>query len=241
MTGQRIAFIGDSHLDQGLPELPEFLTLLAGLGERCGTVVLMGDLFDLWVGDPVCQGDHHRQVVEALISLRKRGVRTCYIEGNRDYRIESVAAEAFDEIHSAGAVFEAGGRRVFAIHGDGINRSDYAYRCWRRLSRSAIGWWLFGLIPASRRARVANGLERRMRSTNQAHRNQLPEQMIRERAESSMIEGVETVVLGHFHVERHWKTRSGEVWLLPEWKSSHRHLELDESGQLLMVNSSSES
>ena len=80
-----------------------------------------------------------------------------------------------------------------------------------------------------------------MRSTNQAHRNQLPEQMIRERAESSMIEGVETVVLGHFHVERHWKTRSGEVWLLPEWKSSHRHLELDESGQLLMVNSSSES
>ena len=80
-----------------------------------------------------------------------------------------------------------------------------------------------------------------MRSTNQAHRNRLPEQRIRDRAESFMIGGVDAVVLGHFHVERHWKTGSGEVWLLPEWKRSHRHLELDESGQLLMVNSSSES
>ncbi len=241
MNRPRIAFIGDAHLDTGLPELPEFIALLASLGDRCGTVVLMGDLFDLWIGDSACQGEHHRQVVEALVSLRSRGVRTCYIEGNRDYRIESVAAEAFDDIYTAGAQFKAEGRRVFTIHGDGINRSDLAYRCWRRLSRSAIVWWLFGLIPASRRSRVANGLERRMRSTNQAHRNQLPEERIQDWAESSMIEGVDAVVLGHFHVERHWKTRSGEVWLLPEWKCSHRHLELNETGQLEMVSSSYES
>ena len=44
-----LVFIGDVHIERDDPALAEFLALLDRLGERASRVVLMGDLFNIWI------------------------------------------------------------------------------------------------------------------------------------------------------------------------------------------------
>jgi len=85
--GSDLVFIGDVHLDRDDPDLPAFLAYLRGLPRVAGRVVLMGDLFNLWIGAPEQEQAHHREVLACLRDLRSVGTEVHYLEGNRDYRI----------------------------------------------------------------------------------------------------------------------------------------------------------
>jgi UDP-2,3-diacylglucosamine hydrolase len=51
VSGGEIAFVGDVHLDADDPELDAFCRFLERLGQRVSRIVLLGDLFNLWIGD----------------------------------------------------------------------------------------------------------------------------------------------------------------------------------------------
>ncbi len=227
-----VAYIGDVHLDEGEAAVGEFIAFLDRLALRARRIVLMGDLFNLWVAAPEFEGSHQRQVVEALVGLP---TPVDYIEGNRDYRIgKRYRGQAFDQVTAAGLSEQVGERRIFAIHGDLANTDDRQYRTWRRVSRSGLVWGLLHLLPRQRRKRLADDLERRMRTTNLNYKQEFPEEIVRRYAATFLARGHDTVVLGHFHVERQLSidgaSKRGEVYVLPEWKGSRRHLEVDGSG-----------
>jgi len=238
MSGEatrNLAFVGDVHLDLGDPALDDFLAFLDQLGRTCSRVVLLGDLFNLWVGQAEMEQAHHVAVSEKLAELRRHGVVVRYLEGNRDYRIASrYAGRALDDSTEHGLVEEFGGHRLFAIHGDLANVRDRQYRLWRRVSRSPAVWGLFNLLPATSRLRLAQNLERRMRGTNLDYKREFPEAQVRAYAEGYVTGGFDIVVLGHFHVERELEVtdpgRAGRILVLPEWKGSRRHLEVRPNG-----------
>jgi UDP-2,3-diacylglucosamine hydrolase len=231
-----LVFVGDVHLDAGDPDLPAFLEFLAALGDTAGHVVLVGDLFNLWIGRPELEQPHHTAVLQVLRGLRQRGVRVDYLEGNRDYRIgPAYSGTVFDQVAERELVAQFGGRRVVAIHGDLANLRDRQYRAWRRLSRSAPVWALFNVLPRAMRQRYALNLERRMRGTNRAFKREVDDAMLRGYA-ASLVRGPEDlVVLGHFHVERDLPLSpkgSGRVLVVPEWKGTRRHLRLSPAGDV---------
>jgi UDP-2,3-diacylglucosamine hydrolase len=241
MTGTPAAgdlvFIGDVHLDRDDPDLPAFLDLLDHVGASASRVVLMGDLFNLWLGRAVPELPHQRAVIERLTALRHRGIQVRYLEGNRDYRIgPSYAGTALDEVSDGGFVETAGGRRIFAIHGDLANPTDRRYRTWRRVSRSAPVWALFRLLPPRRRLVLAERLERKLRETNLDYKRTFPEEEVRCYAAGFLRAGHDTVVLGHFHLERDLQTAPpappGRILVLPCWKDTRRHLRVTPAGDL---------
>jgi UDP-2,3-diacylglucosamine hydrolase len=237
-----LVFIGDVHLDRDDPDLDAFLEFLDRLGRSARRVVLMGDLFNLWIGRPDMEQPHHRAVLERLRVLRSLGVVVRYVEGNRDYRIgPSYANGALDDAGDAGFEESHGGKRLFAIHGDLANAQDRQYRTWRRLSRSRPFWGLFNLLPARTRNRLADDLEQRMRATNLAHKQRFPEEQVRAYAAPWLAAGHDAVVLGHFHVEKDLTAEPpsapGRILVLPEWKGSRRHLRVDAAGGIRFVDS----
>jgi len=229
---QRVAYIGDVHLEPGDPDLDAFNRMLERVAEGCTALVLMGDLFTLWIGQPKLQGAHQEAVLETLRTIRARGVETHYIEGNRDFGIGRVyAGDAFDTSDEKGLALRVPDRSLWAIHGDLANTEDWQYRTWRAVSRFAGFWWGFNLLPVRRRLAVAEKLELRMRGTNLAHKREFPTELISTYAESFVERGHRDVVLGHFHIEKHWLLEGGAgVWVLPEWKGSRRHLLVDGGG-----------
>lgn len=243
MSEGRIAFVGDVHLDRDPAPVREFGAFLGRLGDRCDTVVLMGDLFDLWIGDAACQRPHHRAIVTALTELRGRGVAVHYVEGNRDYRIaDAHLGRNLDRVTSAGLDLTCGELRIHAVHGDLANVRDRQYRSWRALSRSAPFWWLFRCVPRGRRLALVESLERRMRRSNLRHKAAFPEDDVRRYGARLLADGNDVVVLGHFHERRELQASPpsppGRIVVLPLWKDGRRHLRVRPDGSLRFETSS---
>jgi len=242
MTPRNLVFVGDVHLDRDDADLPAFIKFLDRLAATSSRIVFMGDLFNLWIGRPEMQQQQHSEVVAKLAELSARGIALRYLEGNRDYRVgPSWPGGASEVAGREGLVERFGGQSLFAVHGDLTNVHDRQYRTWRRISRMGAVWGLFNLVPAGARARLADSLEERMRSTNLEFKREFPEELVREYAAGFLEGGHDAVVLGHFHVERDLDcphaSKPGRILVLPEWKGSRRHLEVSAIGEIRFVDS----
>ncbi|MFN7943554.1 MAG: UDP-2,3-diacylglucosamine diphosphatase [Thermoanaerobaculia bacterium] len=218
-----VAVLADAHLSGPGGDPAPLLAQLAELPERgVRSLVLLGDLFQAWVGYPQFETAEIRAVVAALAGLRRRGVRVSYVEGNRDFFLGAGRyREAFDDVGSE-TRFETGGRRFLAVHGDGLNDRDWQYRAWRSLSKSAVSRFLIRNLPPRLAGRMVHGTERRLSGTNFKHRARIPEEAIRAYAATRLAEGFDVLLLGHFHEPRTWRVGAGEVRLLEAWFSSRR-------------------
>jgi UDP-2,3-diacylglucosamine hydrolase len=235
--GGDLLFVGDVHLDREDPALGAFLEFLERRGAEASRIVLLGDLFNLWIGRRELEQAHQRAVLDQLARLRQRGVVVRYIEGNRDFHIgPAYTGGALDDASDGGIEEVSGGRRIFVIHGDLANTRDVQYRSWRRISRSAPFWALFNALPAARRLRLAESIETRMRRSNLDFKREFPEQAVRRYAARFLANGYDAVVLGHFHVEKKLEARHpsppGKIFVLPEWRTSRRYLRASATGDL---------
>lgn len=223
MKTPRIALIADSHLEgPGGPAAPLIAQLRELPGQGCTRLILLGDLFQAWVGFPQFETAATREVVAALAELRAAGIEIDYVEGNRDFFLAgSAASGAFTRL-GLETSFIAGGVRYLAVHGDGLNERDWRYRFWRRWSKSAAVRGLVRRLPARLARRLVQSTERRLSRTNFKHRSDLPEQVIRAYAERRLAEGHDVLLLGHFHEPRAWQVAGGEVRLLDAWFKTRR-------------------
>lgn len=219
----RVAVIADSHLSgPGGPAGPLLQQLAELPGQGCDRLVLLGDIFQAWIGSTRFETPDIAAVAEALRGLRRQGLRIDYIEGNRDFYLkDSPYADAFDHVGTEVA-FEAGGTRYLVVHGDGLNDRDWQYRFWRRLSKSAPVRLAVTHIPQTLAHRLVSSTEQRLSQTNFKHKIRIPEEAIRRYAERRLAEGHDVLLLGHFHEPRTWKVAGGEVRLLEAWFTSKR-------------------
>jgi UDP-2,3-diacylglucosamine hydrolase len=218
-----VAVIADAHLGgPGGPAAP-LVAQLDEIPERgCRHLVLLGDLFHVWVGARRYETAEVRDVVAALARLRDRGVRIDYVEGNRDFFIaNSPYAEVFDRVGDE-VRFETAGRRFLAVHGDGLNDRDHLYRFWNRLSKSALSRFLMFHLPRTLARWSVGVTERQLAKTNFKHKSTIPDGVIREYALRRLQEGFDVLLLGHFHREKRWSVDGGEIVLLEAWFSSRR-------------------
>ena len=213
-----VALVADAHLSgPGGPAGPLVAQLQALPSQGCRRLVLMGDLFQAWVGFPSFETAEVAAVVAALRQLRRQGIEIDYVEGNRDFFLAgSPYADAFDRVVLETA-FTVGGVRYLAVHGDGLNDRDWQYRFWRRLSKSAPVRFAVRHTPRALAHRAVHSTEKRLSRTNFKHRAALPEAAIRRYAERRLAEGYDVLLLGHFHEPRVWTVPGGEVRLLDAW------------------------
>lgn len=223
MDRTRVAVVADSHLSgPGGPAGPLIDQLEALPDQGYGRLVLLGDIFQAWIGSSRFETADISALAASLRSLRRRGLRIDYIEGNRDFYLkDSPYADAFDFVGTEVA-FEAGGKRYLAVHGDGINDRDWQYRFWRKLSKSAPVRLAVTRIPRPLAHRLVHSTEQRLSQTNFKHKSRLPEAEIRAYAERRLAQGHDVLLLGHFHEARLWQVQGGEVRVLEAWFSSRR-------------------
>ena len=218
-----IGVIADAHIGGPGGGPGPLVEQLLGLRESdCTRLVLLGDLFHFWVGDPRYENADIRPVVEAIARLREGGLPVDYVEGNRDFFIaEGPYKELFDQVGQE-VEFRSAGRRVLAVHGDGLDAKDRKYRLWRWLSKSLPVRLAARHLPASFANGLFSGTERQLARTNFKHKARIPEEVIREYASGRLAEGYDLLVMGHFHAPRTWEVAGGEVRILDAWFNSHR-------------------
>jgi UDP-2,3-diacylglucosamine pyrophosphatase LpxH len=218
-----VALIADAHLGGAGGSAEELVRQLDAIeSSGCERLVLLGDIFHVWVGARRFETRAIRTVYSRLLQLARQGLQIDYIEGNRDFFLaDSEYAEAFSSIGTEMS-FVAGSRRYLAVHGDGLNDRDRQYLFWRWLSKSSLSRALILHLPASIARWALNSTEVRLARTNFKHRKGVPQQAISRFAERRLAEGFDTLLLGHFHEPRSWEVAGGEVRILDAWFNSQR-------------------
>ena len=220
-----VAVIADCHLGgPGGPAEPLLEQLEELPGRGCRRLVLLGDVFHVWVGKPAFETPLIRQVTDALRRLGERGVCLNYIEGNRDFFIAGSRYAGLFASVSAELAFEAEGVRYLAVHGDGLNDRDRQYLFWRWLSKSLPVRWAVAGFPPALAQRLMYSTEARLAATNFKHKMEIPRPEILRYAERRLAEGHDVLLMGHFHEPRAWAAGGGEARIIDAW-FNHHHIE----------------
>jgi UDP-2,3-diacylglucosamine hydrolase len=228
VTGRPVAFIGDSHLLAGDETVDRFLRFLESAPARFARLVLVGDIFDLWLARPHLHEEHHRRTLAALETTRRAGLAIDYVVGNRDFGVEGLPGSPFDRVATV-SLAEAGEEPAWiAEHGDLVNEDDRQYRGWRAFARSRPVLGSFLRLPGGLGVPLSQWLERKMRTSNLAYKREFPTAHAVRRAEGLFQRtGARFLVLGHFHQELRFAAGDGEVLVLPSWKLAPRHAQWD--------------
>ncbi len=218
-----VAVVADAHLGGPGGEVAPLLVQLRALpAAGCRRLLLLGDLFQAWVGFPQFEPQGLAELLAVVAELRAAGVRVDYLEGNRDFFLAgSPYADHFDFVGDEIA-FTAGGVRHLAVHGDGLDDDDRQYRRWRRATKSLPVRLAMRWLPARLARRLVDSTERKLAQTNFKHRVSIPGAAIERFAARRLAAGHDVLLLGHFHEERRWPVAGGEVWLLPAWFRTRR-------------------
>lgn len=129
-------FASDLHLDPKRPQTTAlFMDLLAGPARTAQALYLLGDLFEVWLGDDA-PDPLGRQVAAALRDVSEQGVALFLMQGNRDFLLgEGFCARAGATFLPDPTLLTLGDRRVLLTHGDALCTDDGSYQRLRALLR----------------------------------------------------------------------------------------------------------
>lgn len=231
-----LVLVSDVHIGRDDPQLPEFLAFLGDLAGKAGEVVLLGDIFSLWLGLPRYTEAHHRAVLEACRNLRRTGTRVVFIEGNREFYTRYWRGGPFDEVDEQLARAAWSSRNWYLAHGDLINRDDRWGRAFRNLVRSLPMRFFALALPRSWGIRLGEKLEAALRHRNLRHKTSIPHDRFQKYSSWLARRGFEAGAIGHIHVEMRLDLcgpdgRMRSLFVLPDWRSTHRYLRIPKAGE----------
>ena len=133
-------FISDLHLDPARPDITaQFLEFLQTEATSAEALYILGDLFEVWIGDDDPEPEK-RRVVAGLKRLTEQGVPCFVMHGNRDFLIgRKFAAESGCQVLDDPTIVHLYGTRVLTTHGDALCTDDIAYQRLRSTVRDP-GW-----------------------------------------------------------------------------------------------------
>ena len=160
-----IDFISDLHLCDALPRT--FQAFEAHLNRtRADAVFILGDLFEVWVGDDMAKTGFERRCVQAMAGAASRR-HLAFMVGNRDFLAGS---ELLRQSGTMGlpdpTVLNAWGQRVLLSHGDALCLADVPYQAFRLEARSPEWQSNFLARPLADRLKIAADIRR------QSHQSQ---------------------------------------------------------------------
>ncbi len=240
-------FISDVHLGPGPSDtLSRFEnTLLAARG-KISSLVLLGDLFDAWLGDDVLQahGTPMQQtalrVIDALagFNLNSGSPFAVYIaRGNRDFLLGDGFIQALRGLGLAASLLseeaiidvqllDGSSSKVLISHGDQWCTDDIDYQAFRQKVRSAEWQNEFLSHSLERRIEIARELREGSESAKQTKTNSIMDVNTDAILRAFNSKGVETIVHGHTHrPATHRYSIDGSFFkriVLPDWDSAQK-------------------
>ena len=221
--------ISDLHLGPNTTERNnQFLDFLDAALRQGDSVLIVGDLFDLWFGWPNLTLNYQRPILERMRVLYSSGLQIDYVEGNRDFGIFQLQGNLFRTVATREVQLTWSGKKIHAEHGDLVNRADRQYRLWRRISKNRFTYFLLRHLPSFITLRLALHLEKGMRGTNLRQKMYYPEESAQTFASEAAKQGIDLIIVGHFHVQRVIETQAENrtvlLYNLPGWEQGFRYL-----------------
>ncbi|MDH5407745.1 MAG: UDP-2,3-diacylglucosamine diphosphatase [Gammaproteobacteria bacterium] len=146
-------FISDLHLSPQHPELTQlFIKFLQHEAPHAEKLYILGDLFEVWLGDDMVLPDYQQAIKE--IKQLSESVPVLVMHGNRDFLMrETFAAMSGCTLLSDSEIIDLYGTPTLLLHGDTLCTDDKAYQDFRNMVRNPD--WQKELLAKSPEERLA--------------------------------------------------------------------------------------
>lgn len=231
-------FISDLHLEDSHPYLTRlFAGFLQQEAPAAEAVYILGDLFEVWLGDDDNRPEV-RQYVSLLKQLTDKGVPVFVIHGNRDFLLgEQFARETGCQLLPQNTIIDLYGTPTLLCHGDSLCTDDVDHQRFREMVLQYAWQQQFLAKPLEERIMLARGLrdmsreETRKKPEVITDVNQTTvENLMRDRGVRQMIHGhTHRPAIHKFEIDGEPATRI----VLSDWDEKGNLLRVDATGYQL--------
>ena len=230
-----ILLISDLHLEEQRPDITRaFLHFLETRARQAEALYILGDFFEVWVGDDGMSPFQH-DIARALRELSDAGTRIYLMHGNRDFLIgRSFCRLAGCTLLQDPCLVQFNGEPVLLMHGDSLCTLDRGYMKLRRLLRNPLSLFILRHLPLATRHKLARKLRSESRAQTRMKAREIidvtPDEVPRVMARH----GVRTLIHGHTHrPAEHLLDVNGQSArriVLGDWDRQGWALQIDEQG-----------
>lgn len=222
-------FIADLHLlDDHDPKAKRLAGYLAGPARSADALYVLGDLFEVWVGD---DGSipQHAATLDAFSELVSAGVPVCFMRGNRDFAV----GRAFEKRSGMRIIgdptpLQLHGISTLLTHGDIFCTDDKEHQAFRekytdenwRNQKLAWPLWLRKAVAKWARRRSRRGKAKKAEHIMDVN----PDTVARIAAEH----GAKQIIHGHTHRPANHESDELNRYVLADWR--------DNQAEILVVN-----
>lgn len=195
-----VFLVSDVHLSDRRPKrVAAFLSFLGIQARSAHRLYILGDLFDLWLGDDDTTPPHPA-VLDALCRLTDSGTEVYALHGNHDFLMgPGFEARTGCRLLPEPWVADIYGRRVLLSHGDSLCSEDLEYQQWRAWVRDPAHQRAFLALPLA--ARAARATQVRKHSDQRVRLKPQDIMDVSQQAveDAMRTHGVDCLVHGHTH------------------------------------------
>jgi UDP-2,3-diacylglucosamine hydrolase len=245
----RVAFASDLHLSASDPGTADMaLAALHKQARGCAHLFLLGDLFEMWVGDDGADALALR-LASLLSAMAADGTSVWLMRGNRDFLLDVQASQLHAATFSSRCaatllddpcLIDLHGVRTLLAHGDAYCTDDTVYQQWRATCRQPA--WQQAMLSRSLAEREALG--RQAREHSEAGKREQSDALmdVNLMAVEAAMEAAHAALLIHGHTHRpalhRWQDAGGTErtrLVLPDWDAgaARGHVTLWQDGALL--------
>ena len=209
--------VSDLHLSDDTPDIEAAFTGLLKQESPLDSLVMLGDVFEAWVGDdddsPLAD-----RVKSALRALAESGTEILFTRGNRDFMLgEQFASDIGGTLLPDQTVLDVAGHTTLVLHGDILCTDDVDYQQFRQLVHSPE--WQAEMMAKSLDER--RDLARQLRSMSIDAASNKPEDImdVNQDAVSTAMRDADVYLMVHGHThrpDRHQRA-TGERIVLGDW------------------------
>jgi len=221
-------FASDLHLGSQTPGTCDaFTSFLEAAADEANALLLVGDIFDAWIGDDIIQAAPPWLVaVQGALSKTTARMPVWLGRGNRDFLMGQVFADSVGaHLLPDTVILTTDGGDVLLSHGDEYCTDDIAYQQFRTMVRNPQ--WQTQFLAHSIPQRLAQAARVRSESmaANQAKSADIMDVNPDAVTQAFRDTGVALMIHGHTHrPARHVLSVDGqrcERWVLPDWDYDH--------------------
>ncbi|WP_414159815.1 UDP-2,3-diacylglucosamine diphosphatase [Pseudomonas sp. BNK-45] len=230
-----ILLISDLHLIDTRPDITRaFLDLLGGRARAAEALYILGDFFEVWIGDDAMT-PYQLSICQALRELSDSGTQVFLMHGNRDFMLgQAFCKAAGATLLKDPSVVDFYGEPVLLMHGDSLCTRDEAYMRMRRYLRNPLSLWILRHLPLRTRRKLARKLRNESQAQTRMKANDIVDVTPDEVPRIMREHGVGTLVHGHTHRPAIHKLQIGEQAakriVLGDWDRQGWALQVDEQG-----------
>ncbi|WP_416544941.1 UDP-2,3-diacylglucosamine diphosphatase [Limnohabitans sp. DCL3] len=204
-------------------------------------VLILGDLFEVWVGDDAANSDPFLQRCAEVLKQTSSQKYVAFMPGNRDFLVgPDYLGGGGVELLNDPTLLELGAQRILLTHGDALCLDDQPYQAFRSQARQPQWQQAFLAKPLAERQEFARGL--RALSESQKNEGMSFADADHEMSQFWLVQAqADRLVHGHTHRPADHALGAAHRHVLSDWSLDHapwraQALRLKRDGDLERIN-----